>query len=88
MSIPLNVSCVSDNEESFKTFEGGKVSPSRNIAKFHSEARQQPESGDVISPGIARRPKSLGPVPGSGARRGHSARRHGAAVQEWLRRGR
>ena len=84
MSIPLNVLCVSDNEESFKTFEGGKVSLPRNIAKFHSEARQQPESGDVISPGIARRPKSLG----QGARRGHSARRHGAAVQEWLRRGR
>ena len=76
--------CLSDNEESFKTFDGGKVSPSRNIAKFHSEARQQPESGDVIRPGIARRPKSLG----KGARRGHSARRHSAAVQEWLRRGR
>ena len=80
--MPLNVLCVSDNEESFKTFEGGKVSPSRNIAKFHLEARQQPESGDVIRPGIARRPKSLGPVPRSGARQGHSA-----AVQEWLRRG-
>ena len=64
------------------------MSKSRKISTFHSEARQQPESGDVIRPGIARRPKSLVPEPRSGARRGHSARRHGAAVQEWLRRGR